>query len=136
MIDDQRITQPMRTAIDAFRQAVEREGLSRPARVLVAEVARREIVPRRTPGRKNERMDLAYADYRAGMRGLDLYRKHIPNFAKLSRWRRIVEQSRLSNTLRKRSERERKKLLTHDNSAERIVTGQPAPPNGHADNDS
>lgn len=99
-------------AVDALRDAVEHANLSRRVRLLVAAVVRKEIVPKRKPGRKNRRIDRAYADYKAGKRGLKLYRRHIPRLAKMSRWRRRIEQNRLLKTLQKRAERERKRQAT------------------------
>jgi hypothetical protein len=57
-------------------------------------------------------MDNAYADYRAGMRGLELFRNHIPRHDKLSQWRRSYEQRKLLKTLEKRAERDRKRRKT------------------------
>jgi len=96
--------------VEQFRRAADEAALSREARLEAVSAIRRAIVPKRKPGKKkNARIDSAYRDYQLGMRGLKLYRKHIPNFRKLSRWRRKAEQRRLTGNLQKRAERDRKR---------------------------
>ena len=104
------IPESIATLVERLHEAANQEGLSRNARLKTVFAVRRAIVPRRTPGKKKDkRLDQAYSDYHSGMRGLKLYRKHIPNFQKMSRWRRKVEERRLLGNLQKRTERERKR---------------------------
>lgn len=117
-----------------IHRIADQELLPKPVRLEVVSALDHAIIPRRTPGPKNERTDLAYKDYRAGVRGLELYRKHIPNFGKLSRWRRAVEQNRLLKALQKRAERERKREHPPTVSLDELSPRQPQCPNGHSDN--
>ena len=45
-------------------------------------------------------MTAAYLDWKAGMRGVCLYRKHIPGWQKHSRYHRIGEQKALMDAIR------------------------------------
>ena len=94
--------------VERLRQLADDEALSYDARLLVVSDIRRAIVPRRKPGKKDRRIDEAYTDYKAGMRGLALLRKHNPHRDKMSRWRRKAEDNKLMKSLQKRAERERK----------------------------
>jgi hypothetical protein len=120
--------------MEQLRQIVDQAGLPRTTRLKVAVAVRLAIVPKRKPGRKNQRLDKADADYRAGTRGLDLFRKHIPRHDKLSKWRRAYEQRKLLNTLEKRAERDRKRQKRPTIRAEELSDGQPRSGNGHPDN--
>jgi hypothetical protein len=95
---------------EQLRGAVDAEHLSSKLRGEVISAASRAArrALRTRIRRKSTWRDAAYEDYKAGMRGLALYRRHIPNFEKLSRWARLREQDRLSNALQKRVERDRK----------------------------
>lgn len=95
--------------IDLLRVTVDRADFPYEMRLVIAAAVRRAIVPQRKPGKKDHRLDKAYADYKAGMRGLALFCKYIPNLDRLSRWRRTIEQNRLLKTLQKRAEREKKR---------------------------
>ena len=86
------IPEAVGAAVDRLREAVDSEHLPYGLRVLVARAVKRGIVPRRKPGPKCSRLDGAYEDYRAGMRGLELFRKHIPHHDKLSQWRRTAAE--------------------------------------------
>lgn len=102
--------QSVNTAVDLLRSTADQAALSLAARRKLATAIRVAIVPKGRPGRKpHDRLDKAFADYKGGLRGLELFRRHIPNFKKLSRWRRAVEQGRLRKNLEKRAQRERKK---------------------------
>jgi hypothetical protein len=119
------VPQAIAALIDLLRQAADREALPRDARLDVVSAVRRAIVHKRKAGRKSdERLDPAYADFRTGTRGLALYRKHIPNFRKLSRWRRRVEGDRLLKTLNKRAERDRKRQRASANAAAELSPRQ------------
>jgi len=104
-----RIPELVRAAVEQLRRAVEQAQLPYSVRARLARSIRRRIVPRRKPGPKNSRLDAAYRDYRAGSRGMPLYRKHIPGHDKMSQWRRAYRQRRLMNALQKRASREKKR---------------------------
>ena len=106
------IPEAVERAIRVVEQASDRERLSYDARMVVSATVRRRVVPRRKPGRKNSRLDAAWIDYRAGIRGLQLFRKYIPGHDRMSRWRRSFRQKRLMNTLHKRASRERARRRT------------------------
>lgn len=135
-------SEPYRPAIPAavlsvmeqLRETVDKIGLPRAARLKVAVAVRLAVVPRRRPGRKDQRLDKAYTDYQAGMRGLDLFRKHIPRHDKLSRWRRKAEQCKLLKTLQKRAERARKRQETPTVRVEELSARPSGPMNSHPDN--
>src|SRR4051812_43807525 len=95
------VPQSIASAIAHLRAIVEQTGLAYEHRHEVLLAVRRAIIPKKPGGRKPDtRLDRAYADYKAGARGLDLLRKHIPNYARLSRWRRCFETVRLRNGIR------------------------------------
>ena len=85
------------------------EQLPLGTRVKILASLRKDMIPRGKPGPKKPRIDKAYVDYKAGSRGLKLFRAYIPGHNRMSRWRRRVEENRLIKTLQKRSERERKR---------------------------
>jgi hypothetical protein len=95
-------------AVGRLREAVEQERLPYEARVRLSIAVRRQVVPRRKSGPKDSRLDAAWADYRTGLRGLKLFKKHIPRHDKMGRWRRKIEEKRLMNTLQQRASRERR----------------------------
>jgi hypothetical protein len=82
------------------------DGLKRSEVSRVVAKLRAGLLPRRKPGRKpHARLDRAFRDWQAGLRGLPLYQQHIHNFAKMGELRRQREQRRLNEALRKRAER-------------------------------
>jgi hypothetical protein len=106
------IPEAVERAIRELEHAAERERLSYDARVFVSATVRRRVVPRRRPGRKTSRLDAAWIDYQAGVRGLQLFRKYIPGHDRMSCWRRAFRQKRLMNTLHKRASRDRARRRT------------------------
>ena len=114
------LPQAVAAVVDLLRQAVDRNGLPHAARIKVVAAVRHAIISKIVPKNRRQgykcprrrQIDKAYPDYKAGMRGLKLFRKHIPNFARLSRWRRKEERDRLLKALQKRAEREKKLQLT------------------------
>lgn len=67
------------------------------------------LLPRRKAGRRPKpQVTAALADWRGGMRGVALYRKHIPGWEKHNRYHRIGEQKELMDAIRSRRRRERK----------------------------
>ena len=93
--------------IDQLRNAADEEKLSSNARRAVISAVRRAVLPR--PKKTMNSLDSAYEDYKCRLRGIELYRKHIPGYEKLGRWRRQRAQHRLSQALATRAERERKR---------------------------
>jgi hypothetical protein len=71
--------------------------------------SRRRILPPGKRGRKrSEQITAAHADWSAGIRGVELYRKYIPGFEHMSRWRRGSESRTLLNAIHSRERRARK----------------------------
>lgn len=104
------IPESIKVLIAQARNVADQEKLSLPARRQAAHAFNHAILP---PGEKKSKKqsnwaDAAYADYRRGKRGNDLFR-HIPGYVNFSQWRREREQRRLMKRLNKRAERERKK---------------------------
>jgi hypothetical protein len=84
------------------------EGLSREEFIRLANAFRSAVVPRRRPGRRPKAtITAAYLDWKVGMRGADLYRKHIPGWQGHNRYHRIGEQKELIDAIRSRYRRER-----------------------------
>jgi hypothetical protein len=62
---------------------------SRRQRLRLANTFLRQLLPPRKGGRRNtERITAAHADWKAGVRGLELYERHIPGFRKMSYWKK------------------------------------------------
>jgi len=71
------------------------------------------VVPRRRAGRRPKaQVTAAYQDWKAGMRGVALFRKHIPGWQKHNRYRRIAEEKRLMDAIRSRYRREGAVLMS------------------------
>jgi len=90
------------TAKNAARQLAEHfPGLGRKAGHEIVRAFRSVLVPRRRPG-KRPRADItaAHADWTSGMRGPQLYRKHIPNLDKFNWYRKKFEIRRLNEAIR------------------------------------
>jgi hypothetical protein len=102
-----KVPESVRGVLEQLRRVVDEAELPYTLRVRVAHLAREEIVPRRKPGPKGSRYDAAYRDYKSGLRGLALYRKHIRGHDKMSQWRRAFREKRLLNALQKRTSREK-----------------------------
>jgi len=92
--------------IDQARKTADEAELSLAERKKVTRAFNRAVLPRRE--KKSSWIDNAYRDYKAGMRGLTLYAKHVPGYEKLGGLRREQRQRRLRQALAKRAERERK----------------------------
>ncbi len=93
--------------MERLRESLDEASCSYAGRLRVAAAVRQMIVPKRKPGKtKDQRLDKACGDYKAGLRRLELFRKHIPSHDRLSRWRRQAEQRRLMNAIHKRIGRE------------------------------
>jgi hypothetical protein len=84
------------------------DALSVPDRRKIVTAFRAVMIPKRRPGRKpSKAVTAAYADWRSNMRGVALFRKHILNWERLSRWRRQAEQRSLMDAIYSRNRRER-----------------------------
>lgn len=70
---------------------------------------KRQIIPPGKPGRKKtKRITAAYNDWKTGIRGLALFRKHIPRFSRMNIWQRKVKSRALMDAIRTRKRREEK----------------------------
>jgi hypothetical protein len=68
---------------------------------------RAAIVPRRRAGRRAKpQVTAAYHDWKAGVRGSALFKKHIPGWDVHNRYHRIGEQKALMDAIRSRRRRE------------------------------
>jgi hypothetical protein len=75
-------------------------------KVLIA--FRGTLFPARRPGRRRkERITAAHQDWKNGMRGLALYRAHIPGWERHNRYRRQSEARALMDAVRTRDRRRR-----------------------------
>jgi hypothetical protein len=84
--------------------------LDRADRQKVCRTFDRILLPRRTPGRKRKKsITLAFTDWKAGVRGTALYRKHIPHWERHSNWRRRGEQRALMDAIYSRERRDKKR---------------------------
>ena len=64
---------------------IEFSDLDRPARLRLVNTLRRELLPAKPRGRKPDpRVTAAYEDWMKGMRGVALYKKHIPGYDQCS----------------------------------------------------
>jgi hypothetical protein len=83
--------------------------LDRRARLRIVSTFCRQLIPPRKPGRKRRKeITAAHVDWRLGMRGVELYSKHIPGFDRMSRWRRESECRDLMDAIRSRERRSTK----------------------------
>src|SRR5271155_5017143 len=84
------------------------DGLSITDRRKIVTAFRAVMIPRRPAGRKpSEAVTAAYIDWKSNIRGIALFRKHISNWERLSRWRRQAEQRSLMDAIYSRNRRER-----------------------------
>jgi hypothetical protein len=84
--------------------------LERRDRLKIATAFRRQLIPPRPPGRRpKEAITAAHRDWKAGVRGLELFRRHIPDFDKKGHWRRKGESQALMDAIRTRHRRERRR---------------------------
>jgi hypothetical protein len=89
------------------------EDLTRDECLRLVSVFRAGMVPRRRAGRRPKpHVTAAYLDWKAGTRGVELYRKHIPGWEKHNRYRRRGEQKALMDAIRSRRRRERRSNIT------------------------
>ena len=87
----------------ARKLGIEFSDLDRPSRLRLVNILRRELLPRKPKGRKcDPRITAAFEDWQSGTRGVELYRKHIPGFKNMNRYRREVESRKLMEAIRGR----------------------------------
>jgi hypothetical protein len=94
-------------AIEAGKQIAQQcSDLDRPARLRIAAIFRRQLIPPRTPGKKRRKeITAAHADWKLGIRGKELYCRHIPGFDRMGRWRREAKSRDLMDAIRSRERR-------------------------------
>jgi len=63
--------------------------------------------PGRGRSKRSKEITAACLDWKAGMRGLPLYRKHIPRFDRMGYWEQKVKMRTLMDAIRTRNRRER-----------------------------
>jgi hypothetical protein len=82
-------------------------GLSISERRHIVRAFRSALIPRRRAGRKQSKtITAAYDAWKGGMRGVALYQNHIPNWERLSRWRRKAVERSLMAAIYSRSRRD------------------------------
>jgi hypothetical protein len=82
-------------------------GLSISERRQIVRAFRSALIPKRRAGRKQSKtITAAYDAWKGGMRGVALYQNHIPNWERLSRWRRIAVERSLMASIYSRSRRD------------------------------
>jgi hypothetical protein len=96
-------------AINAAQQiAGEFSDLGRHELLRIVTAFRRELIPPKRPGRRRSKeISAAHADWKSGIRGLPLYRKHIASFDQMSRWKRQGKSRALMEAIRSRERRTR-----------------------------
>jgi hypothetical protein len=93
-----------RVANDLHRQ--HGEGLTREQWLKLVSVFRAGVLPGRRAGRRpKSQVTAAYLYWKAGMRGVALFRKHIPGWEKHNRYHRMGEQKELMDAIRGRHRR-------------------------------
>lgn len=76
----------------------------------VVGVFRRQLLPPGKPGPKfKKEITAAFVDWQAGLRGIALYRKHVPGFNQMSHWKRRGKMHALREALRARARRQEKR---------------------------
>lgn len=84
------------------------EHLSLAERRRLVALFRTALIPAGRPGRKRRHdVTSAYNDWKEGMRGLALYKKHIRGWDQMSHWRRQQAARRLSNAVHTMHKRRR-----------------------------
>jgi hypothetical protein len=84
-------------------------GLTRDEGQKLVSTFRAGVVPRRRAGRRPlPHVTAAYENWKAGMRGVALYRSHIAGWDRHGEWRRKAEARALMDAIRSRRRREHK----------------------------
>lgn len=80
--------------------------LDRRGRQRIVTIFRRQLFPARKRGRKRSKeITTAHTDWKSGIRGEELCRRHIPGFDRMSRWRRESVSRDLMDAIRSRERR-------------------------------
>ena len=83
----------------------------------IVTVFRRQLIPPGKPGRrKSKKITAAYGDWKAGMRGVPLYRKHISHFDQMGYWERKGKTRTLMDAIRARKRREQRRRTREDDT--------------------
>jgi hypothetical protein len=106
--DEALVALATQAATDAGQQiAANCQGLTRRERLHVSNAFRRQLIPPGKPGRKrSSKITAAYMDWKEGVRGVALYRKHILGWDRHNYWRRKVESRALMDAIHTRERRE------------------------------
>jgi hypothetical protein len=109
-LDQTQFARATKAAVEAGQQiAKDSWALTRRERLGVANAFRRHVLLPGRPGRKrSNRITAAHADWKTGMRGVALYRKHIRGWEKHNFWRRKSEARTLMDAIRTRERREQR----------------------------
>lgn len=84
-------------------------GLSRAELARICRKFRSGLTDRKRAGRRPSKdITAAYEDWLAGMRGKELYSKHVTNYAALSHWRKRDLSEKLMSALRSRKRRKKR----------------------------
>src|SRR5215831_1211577 len=106
----ERLRPHFQTAEEAAERIAQDGSLSARQRRAVVRAFRRVLLPPGPPGRReSEQVTRAYRDWRAGVRGIALFKAHIPRWTGLNYYARQFKAQRLMQAIRKRRHREKKK---------------------------
>ena len=95
-------------ALEAGNRIVSEFGgaLERRDKLRTTAVFKRALIPARRSGRiPNSRITEAYQDWKVGLSGVFLYKRHIPGFDRMNQYRREVKARRLMDAIRTRKRR-------------------------------
>jgi hypothetical protein len=101
------------SAVDAARkiQTAARRPIECRAALRIVSAFRSTLIPAGRRARKEKAViRAAHADYKSGMRGVALYRKHLPRFDRMGYWEREVKTRRLMDAIRSRERRSRARI--------------------------
>lgn len=106
-LSPERITEARAAVIESGQRiAAEFGDLDRRERVRLTTLFRRQLIPPGKPGRRRSKeITAAYSDWKSGMRGLALYRKHLPGFDRMNHYKRKVKTTALMDAIRSRERR-------------------------------
>jgi hypothetical protein len=109
----ERLIQAKAAVVEAARVIAQSlSDLDRRTRKSLAASFRQQLLPKRRAGRKpSKEITAAYADWKSGMCGLQLYRKHVPGLDSMSRWKRQAKTRALMDAIRSRERRASKQEL-------------------------
>ncbi len=88
------------------RIASECAHLDSRGRLRIVATFRRQLITPGRPGRKRcKEITEAHADWKSGLRGVELYRKHIPGHERMGQWKREAKSRDLMDAIRSRERR-------------------------------